>query len=209
MARPKSDIDTRIVRAARERFLREGVDGASLRGIADDAGTSVGMVYYWFPTKDDLFLAVIEDIYGTFLGDIEAAVADGGDTEERIHRAFKRLSRMSDEELTVIRLVLREVLVSSERRSRVAARFLRGHVPLLIATLAEGVSRGDVAPGFHPASLVFACIALAIMPQVAIRLISTVVPKSVPLPTPEVLAEDLVRVLFRGIGARGEGPREA
>lgn len=204
MARPKSDIDTRIVRAARERFLREGVDGASLRGIADDAGTSVGMVSYWFPAKDDLFLAVIEDIYSALLGEIEAAVAAGGNTEERLQRAFTRLSKMSDDELTVIRLVLREVLVSSERRSRVAARFLRGHVPLLVTTLAEGISKGEIAPGFHPASLVFASIGLAIMPQVAIRLIGNVVPKSVPLPAPDVLAKDLVRVLFRGIGARPE-----
>src|SRR4029077_6434218 len=57
MARPRSDIQPRIVRAARERFLAEGVDGASLRTIASDAGTNVGMVFYYFPTKDDLFLA--------------------------------------------------------------------------------------------------------------------------------------------------------
>ena len=31
MARPRSDVGPRIVHAARERFLKEGVDGASLR----------------------------------------------------------------------------------------------------------------------------------------------------------------------------------
>ena len=45
MARPRSDIEPRIVHAARRRFLKEGVDGASLRTIAKDAGTSIGMVY--------------------------------------------------------------------------------------------------------------------------------------------------------------------
>jgi AcrR family transcriptional regulator len=45
MARPASDIAPRIVHAARERFLFEGVDGASLRNIAKDAGTNIGMVY--------------------------------------------------------------------------------------------------------------------------------------------------------------------
>jgi AcrR family transcriptional regulator len=63
MPRPKSDIDARIVAAARARFLVEGVDGASLRSIAQDAGTNVGMIYYYFPTKDDLFLGVVEDVY--------------------------------------------------------------------------------------------------------------------------------------------------
>ena len=41
MARPRSDIEPRIVHAARERFLHEGVDGASLRTIASNARRSV------------------------------------------------------------------------------------------------------------------------------------------------------------------------
>ena len=62
MARPRSDIQKRIVLAARTRFLADGVDGASLRHIARAARTSIGMVYYYFPTKDDLFLAVVEEL---------------------------------------------------------------------------------------------------------------------------------------------------
>ena len=74
MPRPKSDIDARIVAAARARFLLEGVDGASLRSIATDAGTNVGMIYYYFPTKDDLFLGVVEDIYAGLLDDLAQAL---------------------------------------------------------------------------------------------------------------------------------------
>ena len=59
MARPKSDIEPRIIHAARRRFLEDGVDGASLRKIAREAGTNIGMIYYYFPTKDDLFLAYV------------------------------------------------------------------------------------------------------------------------------------------------------
>ncbi len=60
MARPRGDISERLVKAAREAFLTQGVDGASLREIAAEAGTSLGMITYYFPTKDDLFLAVLE-----------------------------------------------------------------------------------------------------------------------------------------------------
>jgi len=61
------------VEAAPSRFLLEGVDGASLRSIARDAGTSIGMVYYYFKTKDELFLAVIETAYRGLLVDFSAA----------------------------------------------------------------------------------------------------------------------------------------
>ena len=88
MPRPQSDIDARIVEAARSRFLLEGVDGASLRSIARDAGTSIGMVYYYFKTKDELFLAVIETAYRGLLVDFSAALASDVTAEQRLARLF-------------------------------------------------------------------------------------------------------------------------
>ena len=68
MGRTPSDIAPRIVHAARRRFLSDGVEGASLRAIARDARTSIGMIYYYYPAKDDLFLAVDGCLHGAILG---------------------------------------------------------------------------------------------------------------------------------------------
>ena len=113
MARPRSDIQPRIVRAARARFLESGVDGASLRTIAHDAGTNVGMVFYYFPTKDHLFLAVIEEVYAKLLDDLGAVLAGGAPVRDRLEQVFARIGRASAEELAVVRLVAREALLSS------------------------------------------------------------------------------------------------
>src|SRR3954462_10208335 len=112
MARPKSDIEPRILAAARARFLSDGVDGASLRGIASDGGTSIGMVYYYFATKDDLFFGVVEQLYQGLLQDIELAITPDVPMRERVERLYARIARLSDEELLVLRLVLREALTS-------------------------------------------------------------------------------------------------
>lgn len=47
----------RLVEAARERFMRQGYDKATVRGIAADAGVDVAMVYYFFGSKEGLFTA--------------------------------------------------------------------------------------------------------------------------------------------------------
>src|SRR6266487_6095022 len=108
MARPRSDIEPRIVHAARHRFLEEGVEGASLRTIARDAGTSIGMVYYYFPTKDDLFLAVVEERYGKLLADLTAALTPDQPPAERLRRMYRRIGRMGEDDLTVVKLIVRE-----------------------------------------------------------------------------------------------------
>src|SRR6516225_12205354 len=47
----------RILDAARQRFMRDGYEGATVRAIAADAGVDVAMVYYFFDSKEGLFTA--------------------------------------------------------------------------------------------------------------------------------------------------------
>ncbi len=201
MARPRSDIRPRIVHAARARFLAEGVDGASLRTIARDAATNVGMVFYYFPNKDDLFLAVVEEVYSQLLADLGRALDGGGPVRPRLERVFVRLGEASDDELEVVRLVVREVLLSSERFRRVFARMQRGHVKMLLETLAEGVQRGEIDPEVPAPLLLLSTFALGAVPQF-VRRAAGQAPPFKALPPPPALAELSSELLFRAVGAR-------
>jgi TetR/AcrR family transcriptional regulator len=201
MARPRSDIRQRVVRAARGRFLAEGVDGASLRTIAREAGTNVGMVFYYFPTKDDLFLAVVEKVYGKLLSDLAVALGAGGKTRDRLVRVFVRLGEASAHELEVIRLVAREALLSSERFRRLLARAQRGHIKMLLETLAEGVERGEVDPEVSLPLLLLSTIAMGALPQFVRRAAGREAPFA-SLPPPRPLAEASIELLLRAIGPR-------
>ena len=202
MPRPRSDIRPRIVEAARARFLADGVDGASMREIARDAGTNIGMIVYYFPSKDDLFLSVIETVYAKILADVGAALAVGPPARERLRRALVRLGTVSDHELEVIRLVARESLLSSGRFQRVVARFMRGHVPLIVATLADGVRDGEFDGSLPPALLLVSVMGMGGVPQLIRRALDTVAPFST-LPGPEQLADRTLDLLFRAVGPRG------
>lgn len=201
MARPRSDIQHRIVRAARARFLAEGVDGASLRTIARDAGTNVGMVFYYFPSKDDLFLAVVEEVYARLLADLGAALEGDAPLGNRLARVFVRIGRTSDDELEVLRLVVREALLSNERFGRIFARMQRGHVGMLLAALGQGVREGALDDAIPPPLLLLATLAMGAFPQVARRAAGQRAPFAA-LPPPERLAELSTELLFRAIGAR-------
>src|SRR5215203_5937500 len=150
MARPKSDIEPRILAAARARFLSDGVDGASLRGIASDAGTSIGMVYYYFATKDELFFGVVEQLYEKLLQDIEQAILPDVPVRDRVERLYLRVARLSDDELLVLRLIVREALTSNTRFARLRERFQSGHIPLIARLVADGFAGGAFDRQLHP-----------------------------------------------------------
>lgn len=61
-----------ILQAARAVFARDGLDGATLRAIAAEAGIAVGTVYLHFPTKEALYA---EMLAGS-LADLQKALRD-------------------------------------------------------------------------------------------------------------------------------------
>jgi AcrR family transcriptional regulator len=200
MARTRSDIAPRIVDAARARFLREGVDGASLRAIASDAGTSIGMIYYYFKTKDDLFFAVVEATYARLLEDVTRACDPALPPALRIRNVFRRAGALDDHEAQVVRLVVREVLVSSERLTRLIARFQRGHLPIVLAAIMDGVREGSIRADLPPVVVVACAAAVGAVPQFALRHVAPMLGLR-----GDALADRLVDLLWTGIGARPPG----
>ncbi len=56
----KEEIRRRILDAAKQEFLENGFEGASIRAIAAKAQTAKSNLYNYFKDKDALFCAVLE-----------------------------------------------------------------------------------------------------------------------------------------------------
>jgi len=201
MGRAPGDIEHRVVEAARARFLREGVDGASLRAIAADARTSIGMVYYYFPTKDELFLAVVEDTYAALVEDLARALAPDAGVAERLRRLYRRIGAMSEREAMTIRLILREILVSSARLARLVERFRRGHIPLVLAAIGDGMRDGTIDRGIPPLLAALVAFAVGAAPQFILGHAGDRLPAA-GVPRGPALADRLVEIALGGLAPR-------
>jgi AcrR family transcriptional regulator len=199
MARPKSDIRERLLTAARKRFLAQGVDGASLREIAREAKTTIGMVYYYFRTKDELFFACVEQVYDALLVSLTQALSGEDAYEQRVGRLYERLARMTEDELTVARLVFREILVASERRGRIAEMAARGHVQIILQALGRAVQNDELKAHLPPMVMVIATFALGLLPQILRRLLGDALPSGMTLPSPDAMARAFTEVVMHGL----------
>jgi AcrR family transcriptional regulator len=74
LARDSAQTRARILRAARNEFMRHGYSGARIERISRTGRSSDRMIYYYFASKEALYLAVLESVY-TELGDAESALA--------------------------------------------------------------------------------------------------------------------------------------
>jgi AcrR family transcriptional regulator len=80
------------VEAARDVFLERGFHGASLDEISARAGYSTGAVYSNFESKDDLFLAVIDERSAGRVRDFAEHILDESLSFEAALRVAARLS---------------------------------------------------------------------------------------------------------------------
>jgi AcrR family transcriptional regulator len=77
----------RVIRAAIDLFVEKGVDGATIRNIAERAGVSEGALYRHFASKDELACSIFLTHLQQLTGELDAAVAAQSDHRARI-RAF-------------------------------------------------------------------------------------------------------------------------
>jgi AcrR family transcriptional regulator len=71
--RVRGAIRAKILQSAIEIFARNGFGGARIQKISKAARTTDRMIYYYFKSKDELFLAALETVYKE-LGDAESAL---------------------------------------------------------------------------------------------------------------------------------------
>jgi hypothetical protein len=116
---------------------------------------------------------------------------------ERIRNLYRRIGQVSERESQVVRLVIREVLVSSTRLRRLLVRFQRGHFMLVLQTIGDGMREGSIRSDVAPLVLLPIIAAVGVIPQFAATQLGV---------RADNLPDLLVEVLANGISSPGKYP---
>ena len=76
-----------VLRKASALIARHGFDGTSMRDIAAAVDMLPGSLYYHFPSKEDMLLAMHERVVSDMVTEVEAAIAKGKSPWDRMERA--------------------------------------------------------------------------------------------------------------------------
>src|SRR5258708_2162907 len=85
----KDETRETLLRVARTLFAKHGLDGVTVRDIAEAAGQNVSAVSYYFEGKEGLYRAVIEDLAAS-----KQALAQGMLGPAKSSEEFRVLFRM-------------------------------------------------------------------------------------------------------------------
>ncbi len=88
----ETNIESKIIEAARATFLKNGFSGTSMSDIAAEVGLTRPAMHYYFRTKERLFQAVFGSILLSFLPKIKDYITSELSLEEKISRIVEAYS---------------------------------------------------------------------------------------------------------------------
>ncbi len=137
----QKDKRQKIIQVAREVFDRYGLRKVTLEDIASSVGMAVSSLYYYFPSKTDLFREVLLTEHEEFMQELGGRLSTAADAEQKLYELsrlmFEKLRRLS----RLPGMTRSERLVISDF-AREARRFRQSIVDLIEEILREGVAQG-------------------------------------------------------------------
>jgi AcrR family transcriptional regulator len=129
------DRRQQILEVATQLFARQGFEGTTTRHIAQQAQVNEAILFRHFPTKDDLYWAVIEHKCTTSGGKskLQEVLASGRSEREVFETIAEEYLRRRSDDPSMTRLLL----FSALERHELSERFFRSHIAEYYETLAE------------------------------------------------------------------------
>lgn len=146
------DTRQRVIDAACLCFAQFGYGPATNNQIAEMAGVTAGSVYYHFGTKNKLFEAVCDDVYGKILANAAPAMAGPHSMHELLRAALSESIRINREFPDLAGFVA-TAPIDARRHQELNAAFARqgGRITDALArSVAEGQRGGRIPAEYDP-----------------------------------------------------------
>lgn len=137
-----------LIDTALRLFAERGLEKTTIKAIAEAAGVAQGLIYHYFPSKEALFFAVLDE-HGFLpqLREILGAPHDRPVREVLAEIAVRYYTLLREKE-AFLTVVMREALVNPGVQARLE-RLTREAVALLARYLAARIAAGELRP-HHP-----------------------------------------------------------
>jgi AcrR family transcriptional regulator len=149
---PKPDVsETRkrqILEAAMKVFSRQGFHEARMDDIVQEAGLSKGALYWYFKSKDEVIMAILDGLFERELSGLKDLQDQEGPASDLL-REFMQLTIRELKQMTRLLPIAYEFYALAFRNRTVreaTKRYLQTYINLLTPLIQRGIDQGAFRP---------------------------------------------------------------
>src|SRR5215467_10153208 len=121
----------RLLRSAAHEFAQIGFDQANINTIAEQAGLGKGTIYLYFPSKRDLFLALLQSIATRQLAIVHAALTSQRTLQGQLEALWLAFVRLAMEDTEGFQVYMSALYGVNRAFQAEAVALLREYIALL------------------------------------------------------------------------------
>ena len=121
-----SDGKTRIIEAAKRVIIKNGIAGATMRGIAEEAGLSTGAIYHYYGSKEQVLYDVMDESLSESKRIAEESRRGETTKEELINEIYENILKRfkkKDENRVQFYLAQEAILGNSELKDKLKEKY--------------------------------------------------------------------------------------
>ena len=169
-----TDTEQRIKQAAKQVFLRRGLDGGRMQDIANEAGVDKALVHYYFRSKEKLFALIFDELAGGFLSRISQVLTADLPFSEKVRGLVQQDTLMPDEFPLVANFIIAELNQSRSQteKHRTLKPLYDAHL-LFVKQVEQEMKAGKIRQ-LDASQLFVFLISVSLFPLVAQSLLQTI-----------------------------------
>jgi TetR/AcrR family fatty acid metabolism transcriptional regulator len=144
----RADKRQLLLDAAIRVFARKGYHAARIADIAQEAGVAYGLLYHYFPSKEDVLETVFRDTWTAMLDAINGIEAAGGPAREQVRRVAAVVLGSWKLNPDLVRVLVREVARSPHVQNEVDE--IRQAMDALQRIVVQGQEAGEFRASLDP-----------------------------------------------------------
>lgn len=146
MARSTAETATkdRILAAAVDMFARKGYHGAAVEDIVLASGTSKGAFYHYFPSKQAIFLALMDDLAEVVERGVEAVIAAERGAMPKVEAALRVVVDTAAAQRDLVKILLVEAVGLGPQFEQKRLEIHRRFAQVIQRHLDRAMADGDI-----------------------------------------------------------------
>jgi len=168
LQQPAPEARERLLGAALELFTQRGYAATSVREICLTAGVTKPVLYYYFKSKEGLYLQLMEDSYSVFESMLAELVSFTGNVRQRVIHFCESVFDTSVQQLPLVRLIYSIYYGTPQGAPPFnLEQYYDRMLQVISGLVQEGIAVGELRPG-NVNDMVWAalaCMSIAIEEQ--------------------------------------------
>ena len=136
----------RFLQAAAREFAQVGYEAANINVISEQAGSGKGTIYLYFPSKRDLFLALLQAIAERQLMVVRDALGHGRTLAEQLEALFLAFVRLASEDTEGFQVYMSALYGVNRAFQQEATRLVQDYIALFGSVLTQAIPGRKLEP---------------------------------------------------------------